>query len=257
MIAPERLDQHFAASIEVLVEHADGSGRVEQHGDVLVAAVGRGGTEFNVGWVTGVPADPEADLRWLLDRLTSLDCPFMVQLADPYRTAMEPALASARLVLEETVPGMVRSATDDVPAPPDALRVEQVRDADALRAHALAVAAGFGAPEPETVLPVFPTSLMDDDRVSLFSGYVDDSGRPVATAVCVVAEGLAGVYAVTVLDEFRRRGMGAAMTWAAVAAGARAGVHGVALQATVMGRPVYSRMGFETVRAYHRYTPGR
>lgn len=43
MIVPERVDQHFAASIEVLVEHADGSGRVEQRGDLLAAAVERGG----------------------------------------------------------------------------------------------------------------------------------------------------------------------------------------------------------------------
>jgi predicted acetyltransferase len=89
--------------------------------------------------------------------------------------------------------------------------------------------------------------------VTLLNGYVDGAGTPAATAVCVVAEGLAGIYAVTVQEHARRRGAGTAMTWAAVAAAARAGVQRAVLQASPMGEPVYRRMGFEMVRPYHRY----
>ena len=255
MIASDQLDRHLVASLGVLVEHADGSGHVERRGDVLVTAVGLGGTDFNVGWVTGVPVDPDGDLRWLLDRLEPVGSPFMVQLGEPLRAAMEPALRSAGLTHQESVPGMVLPSRADVPPPPAGLRVEKVRDAEALRAQVLATAAGFGAPNPEEVLPVFPASLLDDERVSFFAGYADGSSEPVATAACVVAEDAVGVYAVTVLDSHRRRGFGAAMTWAAVRAGAQAGVPVVALQASPMGEPVYRRMGFETVRTYHRYTP--
>ena len=42
------------------------------------------------------------------------------------------------------------------------------------------------------------------------------------------------------------------MTWAAVAAGAGRGAAHVVLHASAMGLPVYERMGFETVRPYHR-----
>lgn len=59
-----------------------------------------------------------------------------------------------------------------------------------------------------------------------------------------VTAGVAGVYAITVHEAAHRRGFGTAMTWAAVAAGARAGVAAVVLQASDMGRPVYERMGF-------------
>ena len=70
-------------------------------------------------------------------------------------------------------------------------------------------------------------------------------GRPVACSMAVVSDGLVGVYNVGVEEAYRRRGFGAAMTWAAVAAGLDRGGRSAWLGASEMGYSLYRRMGFE------------
>ena len=63
----------------------------------------------------------------------------------------------------------------------------------------------------------------------------------------VTAGGAAGIYNVTTVEAARGRGIGAAMTVAAVRHGADLGFDLATLQASTMGRPVYERLGFEFV----------
>lgn len=72
-------------------------------------------------------------------------------------------------------------------------------------------------------------------------------GAPVASASLVVAGGAAGIYNVGTLEPARRRGIGAAMTAAAVRQGAARGFSLATLQSSEMGRPIYERMGFRFV----------
>jgi ribosomal protein S18 acetylase RimI-like enzyme len=88
-------------------------------------------------------------------------------------------------------------------------------------------------------------------------GFADDApeehliglmeGSPVATASLLVAGGAAGLYNVATLEPARRRGIGAAMTVAAVRRGAARGLSIATLQASTMGRPIYERLGFRFV----------
>lgn len=55
-----------------------------------------------------------------------------------------------------------------------------------------------------------------------------------------------GVYTV---PEYRGRGLGEALTRAVLAEAQRRGVKSANLNAAVMGRPMYERMGFETAKA--------
>lgn len=66
---------------------------------------------------------------------------------------------------------------------------------------------------------------------------------------------MAGVYSVGVVEAFRRRGIGEAMTRAVLRAGREAGCRVAVLQSSEMGRPLYERMGFETVVTYHHFEP--
>lgn len=109
------------------------------------------------------------------------------------------------------------------------------------------------APEPELARNLFPVSVIDDPQMSFFNGYVSERDDPVATAFGVVAQGVAGVYGVTVHPDLRHTGLGTAMTWAAVQFGATAGTDIVALQASAMGKPVDEAMGFQTVLTYLRF----
>jgi len=51
----------------------------------------------------------------------------------------------------------------------------------------------------------------------------------------------------------RRRGYGAAMTWAAIAEGVKRGCTAAALRATEMGESVYAAMGFVDVCTFRTY----
>lgn len=80
-------------------------------------------------------------------------------------------------------------------------------------------------------------------------------GTPVATASLVVAGGTAGIYNVATLEAARRRGIGAALTAAAVRRGAERGMALSTLQASTMGRPIYERLGFRFVCDLVPYRP--
>jgi ribosomal protein S18 acetylase RimI-like enzyme len=61
---------------------------------------------------------------------------------------------------------------------------------------------------------------------------------------------VAGIYNVTTPPAYRRRGIGTALTAAALLAGRDRALRTGILQATAEGEPVYRRMGFTTVGEY-------
>lgn len=85
----------------------------------------------------------------------------------------------------------------------------------------------------------------DTKRVWMFLGRF--FGTPVATSMLVLSDDVAGVYNVTCLPEAGRRGMGTAMTMAALLAGRDAGFRSGVLQATPKSKAMYEKIGFEEV----------
>ena len=90
------------------------------------------------------------------------------------------------------------------------------------------------------------------DRTVAFVGRF--GGRPVASSVLFASAGVAGVYFVGTLDAARGRGLGRAMTVAALREGRDRGYHIGALQGTEMGVPVYRRLGFREYSRFEIYT---
>ena len=86
------------------------------------------------------------------------------------------------------------------------------------------------------------------EGVTIHLGLVE--GRPVARSMGVTQGGLVGVHNVYVPPSQRSQGYGAALTAAAIEAGRAAGATAACLEATVLGFPVYSGMGF---RRYDDY----
>ncbi|MFB9469666.1 GNAT family N-acetyltransferase [Nonomuraea salmonea] len=93
----------------------------------------------------------------------------------------------------------------------------------------------------------------DDARIVRLVGRID--GRAVGTALLYDAHGVAGVYVVATAEPYRRRGIGAALTAAALQAGRERGLAIGTLQASGMGAPVYRRMGFVEVGEYRLFSP--
>lgn len=83
----------------------------------------------------------------------------------------------------------------------------------------------------------------DELAVQNFVGYEGDV--PVATATVHLTEGVAGIYAVSTLEQHRGKGYGRAITAHCMAWGQNRGCRLAVLQASQMGLPVYQKLGFE------------
>lgn len=129
--------------------------------------------------------------------------------------------------------------------PPEGLMITQVRDRRGLDAWVQARALDpDGERESRWVADIYEKIGLDDGVPwRHYVGWLSE--RPVATATLFLGAGVAGVYFVLTVPEARRRGIGGAITLAALrearALGYRIGVLG----ASEMGLPVYRRLGFE------------
>lgn len=135
---------------------------------------------------------------------------------------------------------------EDVPAAPG-LRIERVRDNAQLDtwAQTLAVDFGEGAPEANWVRDMYRViGLGDDVPLRHYLGWLDD--EPVATATLFLGAGVAGIFFVMTVPQARRRGIGAAITLAALREGRELGYHVGVLGASEAGTKLYERLGFET-----------
>jgi hypothetical protein len=86
------------------------------------------------------------------------------------------------------------------------------------------------------------------ENVVVFIVYLDD--EPVSIAMTIVSHGVAGIYWVGSLERARGTGLGRAVTVAATNAGLALGGEFASLQASPMGKPIYTKLGYETVFNY-------
>ena len=172
--------------------------------------------------------------------------------------SMRPADLAARLVAhgfedggEE--PAMVADLGAPVPRlPPVAgLVVDRVRTTSDLDAYRDVLAAGFGAGPPEATwaTEVFGRIGLGDGAWRHLLGRL--GGAPVATATVFVEPAhVAGIYFVCTAPAARRRGVGAAVTAAALQEARAMGCVTSVLGSSPMGYRVYRRLGFEEVFRY-------
>jgi GNAT superfamily N-acetyltransferase len=137
--------------------------------------------------------------------------------------------------------GMVADLTTfrDADAPHD-LTIERVTSLDVWIEVFLE---GFRKPRSERAEWLRAYAHCDDSWIH-FLGTID--GEPVATTSILAAGELAGVYHVVTLPPFRGRGIGAAMTQAAMRTARDLGARTAVLQSSAMGEGVYRSVGFET-----------
>lgn len=97
--------------------------------------------------------------------------------------------------------------------------------------------------------------LGSDEAWQHFVGRLAD-GRPVACASLCSAGDAAGLYAVAVLEDVRRRGYGRAVSLAALQAGADRGHRFGVLQSSQLGFSVYRGIGFNLILRLQAYELG-
>ena len=219
------------------------AGGSRQFGAVSAVATGSAAAFFNRVFAIDPGAGP-ADLASAVEWMVGLGQPVSVQVwADG-----DPALARAAIGLGfqpdpwQPPVMMLRGIPAEAPPPPAGVDIEfggaELHD----DWHA-----GLGA--GPIFQGLFGPSAMADQNVRLALARLE--GAPVAAAAAIRGGGVVGIYAVGTHEHARGRGIGRAVTWAALVAGARAWDLSVAvLQSSGMGLPVYRAMGFEEIGAY-------
>jgi GNAT superfamily N-acetyltransferase len=139
----------------------------------------------------------------------------------------------------------------DIDAPSD-LRIETVDDPLELAEWVHVYGPSFGVdPGQGDAVTDIEAGRTDSGNIVRVTGYI--AGRAVSTSLLLDAADVAGIYVVTTAERYRRQGIGAAVTAAALRAGRDRGLRVATLQASGMGAPVYARMGFETVAEYRLF----
>jgi len=128
---------------------------------------------------------------------------------------------------------------------PPGLEIEPVSSDLALREWAWVATLGlFNRPESEAdYFYELMRSAKACGRLDFFLGRYE--GRPAASSAAFFHDGIAGIYFVATLPEFRRKGFGRSITFAPLRKAQGAGARGAILQASALGEAVYRRLGFQ------------
>lgn len=243
------------------------NGRWKRRGDLWLSAAGLPGPVFNKATVFNSATTIEQVFAAAGDFFDGITTDYGVMLDANVASPVEDALRAAGWQLIDEEPGMVLAALPStIPPSPPELTIRRVIDDVTLRDF-WSVSAPPGTVDQDAVDAPLTDPFTDltryfnpsvacalDPEIGLFTGYVD--GRAVATAAVYRADGIAEIGAVATRPDSRRRGYGAALTWAAVAEGAARGWTAAALRASELGYSVYLHMGFVTAATIRLYVRG-
>jgi GNAT superfamily N-acetyltransferase len=207
-------NESFIACYRTLARHCAG-GDVRERPGVFAFTSGVPVSLFN-GLIVTEPAPAEevaAALDWLDERSSSYRAWVVPELA----AALTETLRAHGLELDPvSYPGMVLRPVPQAPPPAEGVDVERADPSDL--DEFLGVGVDGGTP-PELARAIYSPAFAGDEQVQLFCARLD--GRAVGTSVAIQSERASGIVAVGTLPSARRRGVGAALSWAAVADRAR------------------------------------
>lgn len=237
-------DENLAASWATF---GAASGAVGGSDRCTFVATGIPAAFFNGAFVVGPVEDPDGVVDDAIAFMAERNVPWLLWVRTGIDDALLEAGRRAGLTDAGGPPGMALPSIRATPAMPDELEVRLVSDVADLVAFRDVAARGFEMP-PEIGPVLIADSLLDDPTIGMVIGWNGDT--PVSCALVAISGRTAGIYNVATPPEFRRRGYGAAVTWAAIEEGARRGCDHSVLQASDMGAPVYRSMGFVDVGRY-------
>jgi hypothetical protein len=207
-----------------------------------------------VAGLNGVVVDRvDADLKdveSLLDAVADTGLPYFLEARSGCGPPLADLAAERGMVRGGDLPLMALDGADDLPdAWPDGLRVRRLAP-DEAQLHADVAAAGFEAP-PEIFRQLMTPAVLNLAGMCCYIGEVD--GQSVSTGYGLTIGDFVGIFNVATPPSERRRGYGAAITVRAVRDGMADGARWAWLQASPAGVPMYERLGFQTIEAWHQW----
>lgn len=133
---------------------------------------------------------------------------------------------------------------------PAGLEVRPVRTTRDLADWRMALTRGLGLPAEGAQL----FELMSNDLAEYYTGFMD--AQAIATSAVFFYGGMAGIYCVSTAEEYRGRGIGAAVTAIALAVAREKGYRIGTLQSSAMGHSVYRKLGFWDIGVVNIFTFG-
>ena len=240
-------DANLLARFDLTRRHVgDPRGGTERFGAVDVVAIGVDVSYFNSVFVADPASRPE-DVLAAVEWVESRGLPVMVRVRDDVDPAMRATMASIGLTPHPLpLPVMALEPIPSVRSTPPAGVTFRTGGAELFDDFHAALESG------DVIRRVFGPTLVADPAVRLAVAYEDR--QPIACATAIRSDSTIGVYAVATIERARRRGIGRAVSWAAIDAGRAAWGGTIAiLQSNDLGLPVYRSMGFEEVARYVLY----
>lgn len=233
-------NENFLASFAKLAEHS-AAGEARELGGVFAFVTGHPVPLFN-GCV--VPEAPTSDhLEEAIEWVRGRRVPYRVWIDDGLVGDLGAATGLAGLQPDPVpYPNMVLHPVSEPPGPSAGVTVAQVGRDDIVD-----TSVELGMPR-ELAEAIYAPGFVDDPDVRVFVGRLD--GARAGYSVAIRSGDVSGVYNVGVAPKARRRGVGTAVTWAAVEAGRAWGCETAVLQSTEMALSMYETMGFRTVVSY-------
>ena len=237
-----RADAAYVEFFRTFARTVPGAAIIERDGLVMVGT-GNLLPHFNFAGLTRVPDDPDA----IIQRTEAFFAPyggrFMLAAMEP-ADAISPAMeaigmqpGASRMMLLSPIAGSPRAVAG--------LTIRTANDPESLYEYNDTLTAGFGGDPWATREILGHPAFMAMRDASHYTGFVE--GRPVATAMRLASNRVVVIANVSTIPEFRKRGIGEAMTWRAALDGLGEGCIAAYLQASDMGFPIYARMGFRHV----------
>jgi GNAT superfamily N-acetyltransferase len=233
-------------------------GRYAEQGGVRLAAYNLPGLGHNLVAVTGEAPPPEQIIALAAEFFRDAVGPWSIVVVADRGHPLEAALRARDWPVSHEHAAMVMPTIGVAPPPAADVQVRRVVDEHGLHDWFAAPFARAASRHGESATdPVDEDALLDDryhrllipslavaldPDVALFTGYLDS--QPVATAALYRIEGVAEIGGVFTARPFRRRGIGEALTWAALAEGVARRCTAAALNASPAGAALYRRMGF-------------
>lgn len=133
---------------------------------------------------------------------------------------------------------------------PDGLKIRRVRRFEELQDFTYTIS----DPEDRRFYDLTASVLLSSDAPQWFYvGYLH--GQPVATAEVTLGGGVAGLYNIFTLPDYRRRGIGTAMALRPLLDARECGFRTGVLQASSEGESMYTRIGFQPFGKITEYKP--